>query len=498
MLRNIPGRVNLALPIFAALIALSCSARIDDSTSGTVRKMVQRAGLESAHCGVLVREVTTGDVCLALNAERLFVPASTLKLLTTYAALLQFGPDHRFKTRLWVPKEQTEAAAVKTIILQGGGDPFLADNEWDEVSPAAFNSLAAGLKRRGITAIREGILVDASLFGERTIPDDWSWGDLDRFHGAPVGSMNAGHNVIITEIRPGPVVGSDARVRIVPDLPSHIALHTEAITAPRRTRSVTARLRRLDNTIIVVGTIGVGWEKVRLAVAVRDPSEHAGRWFAKSLSENGIETEGDVQVAYEPVEFSDYLVAAVCSSESLYEIVGRTLRESDNLGAECLARHIELIPEPASGEAAADDESESSVLSTLHGRGMPVTPPAKITDGSGLSRTNLLSPIHLTWVLADAVKESRFNFPATLPHLDNNARLEDHSLAVKYGARLAAKTGSFQTTHCLAGYYLDEQGNPMYAFAVMVNGLEGGSEPALDFEALVIEEIEKIASRRDG
>lgn len=488
-----------ALPVCAAIIAVSCSSRIDDSTSGTVQKMVRKTGLEYAHCGVLVQEVATGDVCLALNAERLFVPASTLKLLTTYSALLQFGPEHRFNTSLWVPREANTQATttVETIVLQGGGDPFLADSEWDAASPAAFDSLAAGLKTRGITTILGSILVDASLFGDRMIPDDWSWGDLDRFHAAPISSMNAGHNVIIADIRPGPAVGSDAHVRIVPDLPSHMALLTEAITAPRRTRSIAARLRRSDNTVIVVGTIGLDWESARLAVAVRDPAEYAGRWFAKSLSENGIENRGDVRVTYEPMDFSDYRIAADCSSKTLYEIVDRILRESDNLGAECLARHLGLATADTSGETGRDEEGETSVPAILRDQGIPANPPMKITDGSGLSRTNLISPAHLAWVLIEAAQESDFDFPATLPRIDHHAKLEAHSMAVKHGDRVTAKTGSFQTTHCLAGYYLDERGEPMYAFAIMVNGLAGNSEPALDFEGLVIEEIAKIASRQD-
>ena len=47
------------------------------------------------------------------------MPASTLKLLTTTAALEALGPDHTFATRV-------VADGRRSLTLVGGGDPFLA------------------------------------------------------------------------------------------------------------------------------------------------------------------------------------------------------------------------------------------------------------------------------------------------------------------------------------------------------------------------------------
>ncbi len=457
--------------------------------------MVRRAGLESAHCGLLVREVDSGDVCLALNAERLFVPASTLKLLTTYASLLRFGPDHRFATTLWVSKEGTDSGTAQTVVLRGGGDPFLADKEWDNAVPSPFTSLISGLKARGITQIGGDVLVDASLFGDRMIPDDWSSGDRGKFYAAPISSISVGHNVIIADIRPGPSLGKSAAVRILPDLPSYIALRTNALTAPRRARSVTARLRLSGDTLDVSGAIGIARESARLAVAVQDPATYAGRWFAHSLALSGITVEGDVRATYEPMDYGDYEIVATHQSDPLSEIVKRILHESDNLGAECLARHVDLGQSSDFAESSPGEEPEAPLLQILRNRGFPGDPPAKITDGSGLSRTNLLAPVHLAWVLTHAAGEDEFDFPATFPRADDHAGFEKHPMSPEHGNRVAAKTGSFQNTRCLAGYYFNEQGDPAYAFAIMVNGLAGSSDPAIDFETLVIDEISRIASR---
>ncbi len=485
--------------VIGALCALvSCAPSTNDSSDEgleSVRRLIREAELESAHCGVLVQNVASGETVIALNSARLFTPASTMKLMTTYAALLQFGPDYRFETTLWVPKASTAAGTVSHAVLRGGGDPFLGDREWDRDAPAAFDSLAAHLRARGVTKIEGDLIVDASLYGNEIIPANWTWGDLDKFYSAPVSSMNIGHNVVIVDIRPGAGAESPARVRIEPDLASHIAIETSAITAAGNRRAVHARLRRSTGTMEVAGTIGLARENARLAVAVADPARYAGLWFRRALVRAGIECAGEVRVTYDPIDFTAHERAAIQKSDSLAEIARRILYESDNLGAECLARHLAVTTagEPGTGRTAP---GETGALAVLRERGLNPTPPVRFDDGSGLSRTSLLAPSHLTWALIEATKEDDFDFTGIVPRPEGHDKLGAHPMADEHKARVSAKTGSFQGTRCLAGYYTDDAGEPQYAFAIMVNGLPGDDDPAFAFEALVIDAIGTISAAR--
>jgi D-alanyl-D-alanine carboxypeptidase/D-alanyl-D-alanine-endopeptidase (penicillin-binding protein 4) len=124
------------------------------------------------HVGVLVEELGTGAELLRWG-NGTFTPASTLKLLTTVAALDLLGPEHRFSTAVH------RGAAPRDIVLVGGGDPLLARRPSQDRStypvPATTLQLArrtaATLDREGTKAVR--LTYDASLFTGPAINPAW-------------------------------------------------------------------------------------------------------------------------------------------------------------------------------------------------------------------------------------------------------------------------------------------------------------------------------------
>ncbi len=93
-----------------------------------------------------------GRTAFSQNLEKNYIPASTIKLITSLAALEILGPDYRFSTRLYLDKE-------KNLYIQGSGDPFLVS---ERVS--AIAQIVAG---QGITEI-EDIILDDSAFALET------------------------------------------------------------------------------------------------------------------------------------------------------------------------------------------------------------------------------------------------------------------------------------------------------------------------------------------
>jgi D-alanyl-D-alanine carboxypeptidase/D-alanyl-D-alanine-endopeptidase (penicillin-binding protein 4) len=98
-------------------------------------------------------------------------PASTLKLLTTTAALATLGPEHRFTTTV-LP------GPLGTIVLVGGGDPLLTARTPADPSypaPATLAALAsdtaAALLSRGIDHVRLGY--DSSRFTGPAVNPHW-------------------------------------------------------------------------------------------------------------------------------------------------------------------------------------------------------------------------------------------------------------------------------------------------------------------------------------
>ena len=136
----------------------------------TVRSFVsdRRLGPDVA---VAVSQLFEGRSLYRVGPSRM-VPASTLKLLITGAALLRLGDDHRFATRV------VDGTARREIVLVGGGDPFLArEPAPDEVYPPRADlvtlarSTARALRDQGRTRVR--LRYDASLFTGPSASPRW-------------------------------------------------------------------------------------------------------------------------------------------------------------------------------------------------------------------------------------------------------------------------------------------------------------------------------------
>jgi serine-type D-Ala-D-Ala carboxypeptidase/endopeptidase (penicillin-binding protein 4) len=135
---------------------------------------VLRARALGPHVGVAVDDLDSGKALLRLRGRDVFTPASTVKLLTTTAALEVLGPDHRFTT--------STVLAGRTVFLVGGGDPLLARRAPppDEASetyplPATVANLASKTARklheRGVREVR--VAADASLFSGSSTSPTW-------------------------------------------------------------------------------------------------------------------------------------------------------------------------------------------------------------------------------------------------------------------------------------------------------------------------------------
>jgi D-alanyl-D-alanine carboxypeptidase/D-alanyl-D-alanine-endopeptidase (penicillin-binding protein 4) len=78
--------------------------------------------LKGASLSIHVMDYEQGTTLYAYDAERLLIPASIQKLLSTGAAMEHFGPEYQFKTSLGVCKSKTQAISKHSLIIYGSGD----------------------------------------------------------------------------------------------------------------------------------------------------------------------------------------------------------------------------------------------------------------------------------------------------------------------------------------------------------------------------------------
>ena len=123
----------------------------------------------------------SGELLYARNADKLFTPASVVKLATSYAALRLLGSETRFKTELLTTAPLVEGQLAGDVWLKGHGDPTLDQD--------ALDALAAALSELGINRIGGDLVADASLFEGPAYPPGWMWDDLRHAFAAPVSAL---------------------------------------------------------------------------------------------------------------------------------------------------------------------------------------------------------------------------------------------------------------------------------------------------------------------
>src|SRR5579871_5616428 len=126
--------------------------------------MLAAPGLERAFWGVLVRPVDRDETIYSLNAGKLMMPASTMKIVTLAAAAERLGWDYTYPTRLFAGGAIDGGALHGDLIVVGSGDPSIDD--WDGKATVLFAEWAAQLKALGINRIDGRIIGDDDAFDD--------------------------------------------------------------------------------------------------------------------------------------------------------------------------------------------------------------------------------------------------------------------------------------------------------------------------------------------
>ena len=134
-------------------------------------------GALRGYLAVRVTETGAIEIVDALNADRLFVPASVLKVVTAAATLDHLGTDYRWTTRLTTRGRVSDGVLDGDLVLEAGADPtWGADLGDGPINP--IPALARGVLASGMTHIRGDLILDTGHFPGRRHPTGRTYGDL--------------------------------------------------------------------------------------------------------------------------------------------------------------------------------------------------------------------------------------------------------------------------------------------------------------------------------
>ena len=142
--------------LFLVIAALAAALPAFAELPETVTSRLAAAGIPEDAMAAIVKRVPDGKVVLAHNAERSMQPASTLKLVTSLAALELLGPSHRSTTELRTNAVAEGGVLKGDLILRGGGDM--------DFDVAALQRMLRVLRLSGVREIRGDLVLDRSAF----------------------------------------------------------------------------------------------------------------------------------------------------------------------------------------------------------------------------------------------------------------------------------------------------------------------------------------------
>lgn len=450
----------------------------------------------NAHLGVSVVSTETGEHLYKLQDSKSFIPASTVKLFTTAAALELLGRDFRYVTRLYLDGTVTNGEFVGNIIIRGSGDPTLS--EYFTAQPLdVFYSWVRALDSLGITSIKGNIIGDDSYFDSEHYAPGWMWDDMVYPYSAQVGALNIYDNKITVTISSGNSAGEPARLLVIPE--NKYARVLNSITTVTQTDIVEINAHREfhSNMIELHGRVPLNTKTVaelyKEEVTVDNPTLYFLNLFKQSLEQNNIRFRGavlDVDDWNERIHYQQLTPFQEHFSEPLYKIVSVVNKYSHNLCAEIL---LKTIGKESSGIGSFKEGIEY-VTNYLTCNGI-LQEQTTLVDGSGLSRLNLISPQQLSSLLWSVQKQSiaeDFRNSLSLPGEEGTLRKRlTGSLAEK---KLLAKTGSMNNISNLAGYVQTRDGEQL-AFAMMFNNFTVPESLARNLQDLVCMRLASFSRR---
>jgi D-alanyl-D-alanine carboxypeptidase/D-alanyl-D-alanine-endopeptidase (penicillin-binding protein 4) len=437
----------------AALLGPICAAAAD-----TVQQTILAEHLPSSAVSFVVLDPESGRVVAAQNPGTPRSPASTIKLVTTFASLDVLGPAYTWHTRALSEGDD--------LILQGGGDPYMTLERWW--------SFAHALRNQGLKVIRD-IIIDNSAF---SLPPE----DPGAFDGRPNRAYNAAPDALMVNFQSiefTVVPNPDARrIDIVANpAPVNLTIENRIRFAPGRCTAAASRVdfevatERWDR-VVFSGALSPHCAQRSFTRVLLHPAEYAYGSFAALWQELGGQITGKLRVEAAP---ADARLLLSYDSLTLGEIVRLTNKYSSNL----MARHLLLsLGEARYGTPATLEKGAAALKDWGRERGLALED-VEIDNGSGLSRLTHISALQMAQVL-NAAYHSRYapEFMASLPLAGIDGTLRSR-MKESPGGAVRLKTGHIDGVSGVAGFVTAGSGKT-YVLVSLINDAradEGAGEP---------------------
>jgi D-alanyl-D-alanine carboxypeptidase/D-alanyl-D-alanine-endopeptidase (penicillin-binding protein 4) len=440
--------------------------------------IVAQPPLERGYWGVLIRSLDTDETLYSMNAAKLMMPASVLKVITVAAAAERLGWDYTYETRLVADGRIRGDTLDGNLVIVGNGDPSL-DRQ-------VLDVWAAQLRAQGVTKVTGTVLADARAFSGEGLGFGWSWDDLAYYYAAPIAATQFRENAVDLTLRPGASAGVPPTYELTPPGISGLRVENHMITGPA-TATPGFVARRAPNSPVVVleGVVPAASPPVSHPLSVHDPVRFLAAALAEALPAEGVTLGRPPPLDAGADRTKNFLDAAPLlthRSAPLRVLARRLMEVSQNQYSETLIKTMGAQAGDATFEGGL--KAEETVLASW---GIPGDG-AVLRDGSGLSRYDYVTPDTLVQVLSHMYREPAHNGPffALLNVAGQNGTIALRMKNTAAAGNAKVKDGSMAGVRSLCGIVKTADGETL-AFAILANNLAApGPTVTAAIDAIVV------------
>ena len=461
-------------PLFLASLFLPLAfganaAPVNTTLSPKVQQALKTNKLQDDALSLVLLPLNGPGIPTVYNADVSMNPASTMKLVTTYAALEMLGPTHQWKTEFYTDGTLNNGILQGNLYLKGGGDPKLnMEKLW---------LLMRDLRANGVQQGTGDLVLDRNFFEQPQLPafnDDGN--DKNKpFLVKPDSLMvnlkalrfvarNDSGKVLISVEPPIASIKIDNQVK---------ALNSKQCTGDVRYNPVT----QADGSVLVTvsGQLADGCNS-QTYLSLLDHATYTAGAVRAIWKELGGSIQGQDRQASVP---KNAKLLARAFSPDLAEIIRDINKYSNNTMAQQLFLSLGA---QFRNDADGDDAKAAQrvVRQWLAKKGI-TAPHLVMENGSGLSRAERVSAREMAQMLQAAWKSPyAAEFISSMPIAGKDGTMRKRLKTTAMNGQAHIKTGTLNTVRAISGFSRDSNGNTWAVVAILNDPRPWGASAILD------------------
>lgn len=449
-----------------------------------INNLINIPELFNANIGVSIYSISKNQYIYNLNQNKNFIPASLLKLFTSYSGLFFLGKNYSTFTEFYTNGiVNKKGVLLGDLVVRSNGNLAIKYSNYESV----FSDLVASLDSVGIKSIKGNLVIDNSYFDNVYYPLGWAIDDIKYNYSAQISAVNFNNNIIDIHLNSDAEIGELAKFESKPST-NYVTIENNVQVVGENGESNVYFDRYFSSNVIKI------WGKLknndyvkkpyRIEVSIDNPALYFANVLYEYLSDNNIRINGNIiehTIEDNNLDYSPFYLMAMNQGETIEEIIKQINSKSDNLYSEIL---LKLIGKEKTGVGSIHKGLEQ-IHKLAEDIGIPSSG-LKLYDGSGLSRLNLISPSAIIRLLNYVAAQKDFNtFRSSLSRPNEKGTLKNRFKGTNAEKKIWAKTGSMNYVNNIAGYIISNDGE-MFSFAICFNNYTTPSSTIRNIQDLIL------------